>query len=110
MSIAFFFFPSVKSFLEVSNYLLSYPGVKALFSERFNQDPLESFFGKHRSYGGRSDNPTVRDFVYNTTSLRMQGALARDPVRGNCKRRREQVEIVDNSPLPKRRRHSSKKN
>ena len=30
--------------------LLSYPGVRAVFSERFNQNPLESFFGKQRSH------------------------------------------------------------
>ncbi len=42
---------------------------------------LESFFGKQRSHGGRCDNPTVKDFVYNTTSIRLQGALAKDPLR-----------------------------
>ena len=98
-----YLFPNVvKSFLDVSEYLLSYPGVSAVFSERFNQDPLECFFGKQRSFGGRCDNPTVKDFIYNTTSLRLQGALAKDPVRGNCRRSREQVD--DSGPLPKRAR------
>ena len=101
----------MNSFLDVSKYLLSYPGVKAIFSERFNQDPLESFFGKQRSHGGRCDNPTVKDFLYNTTSLRLQGSLAKDPVRGNCRRRNsEQAELIDNAPLPKRKRYSVKKN
>ena len=77
---SFLFSYIVKSFLEVSEYLLSYPGVTALLSECFNQDPLEGFFGKQRSFGGRCDNPTVKD----TTSLRLQGTLAKDPVRGNC--------------------------
>lgn len=100
----------VHSFVDVSKYLLSYPGVKAVFSERFNQDPLESFFGKQRSHGGHCDNPTVKDFVYNTTSLRLQGALAKDPVRGNCRRRNhEQADSIDNTPLPKRRRYSAKR-
>ncbi len=100
----------VNSFLDVCKYLLSYHGVEAIFSERFNQDPLESFFGKHRSFGGRCDNPTVKDFVFNTTSLRLQGALAKDPVRGNCKRRSsERADLIDDTPLPKRKRYSAKK-
>ena len=111
----FFFFNFliiVNSFLDVSQYLLFYPGVRAVFSERFNQDPLESFFGKQRSHGGRCDNPTVKDFVYNITSLRLQGALAKDPVRGNCRRRArdsKQADLIDNTPLPKRKRYSVKK-
>ncbi len=101
---------TVNSFVDVCKYLLSYPGVKAVFSERFNQDPLESFFGKHRSFGGTCDNPTVKDFVFNTTSLRMQGALAKDPIRGNCKRKSNDHEnVIDNTPLPKRKRYSAKK-
>ena len=80
----------VHSFVEVSKYLLSYPEVKAVFSERFNQDPLESFFGKQRSHGGHCDNPTVRDFVYTTTSLRVQGSMAKDPIKGNCRRPRNE--------------------
>ena len=94
----------VQSFIEVSDFLLS-QGVKVLFSERFSQDPLEQFFGMQRSHGGRCDNPTVRDFVYNTTSLRLQGSLAKDPIRGNCRRRplSEEGDIVDDTPLPKRK-------
>ena len=98
------------SFVDVSKYLLSYPGVKAVFSERFNQDPLESYFGKHRSHGGHCDNPTVKDFVYNTTSLRLQGTLTKDPVRGNCRQlNSEQADLIDNAPLPKRKRYSAKR-
>ena len=59
----------VNSFVELGKKLLSIPGVKAIFSERFNQDPLESFFGKQRQ--GYRDNPTVKK-----QSLRVQGSLA----------------------------------
>ena len=99
----------MNSFLDVSKYLLSYPGVKAVFSERFNQDLLESFFGKQRSHGGHCDNPTVKDFLYNTTSLWLQGALAKGPVGGNCRRRNsEQAELINNAPLTKRKWYSVK--
>ena len=45
-------------------------------SERFNQDPLEAFFGQQRARGGRSDNPTVRNFLYNAQAIRVQRTLA----------------------------------
>ena len=98
----------VNSFVELGKKLLNTPGVKAVFSERFNQDPLESFFGKQRQRGGYRDNPTVKDFIYGTQSLRIQGSLARDPKRGNCRKRHQDKpsDFIDNTPLPKRKRYS----
>ena len=55
--------------------LLALPGVTYLLSEKLCQDPAESFFGKQRAHGGRSDNPTVKQFCDNTVSLRVQGNL-----------------------------------
>ena len=89
--------------MDVCKYLLSLDGARAVFSEHFNQDPLESFFGKQRSHGGHNDNPTVRDFVYNTISLHLQGSLAKDPVHGNCRKPRTE-DVIDETPLPKCRR------
>lgn len=97
----------VNSFVDLGKKLLNTPGVKALFSERFNQDPLESFFGKHQR-GGYRYNPTVKDFIYGTQSLRIQGSLVRDPKRGNCRKRHQDKpsDVIDNTPLPKRKRYS----
>ena len=50
-------FHLVHAFVEMAKYLFRQPGVKCLLSERLSQDPLESFFGKHRGCGGRSNNP-----------------------------------------------------
>jgi hypothetical protein len=36
----------VNSFVELSKYLLVHTGTKFILSERFNQDPLGSHFGK----------------------------------------------------------------
>ena len=58
-----------------------------MLSERLSQHPLESFFGKQRAAGGRSDNPTVQQFCKNTVSLRVQGFAALEPLRGNCRKR-----------------------
>ena len=55
-------FLAVYSFVELAKSLLKADGSRFLLSERFNQDPLEAFFGKQRARGGRSDNPTVQRF------------------------------------------------
>ena len=93
----------VESFLEVGPYLLKQPGVKFLYAERFNQDPLEAFFGQQRAKGGRNDNPTVMQFCDAAVSLRIQKSAALEPIRGNCKRQTADI-IVDDTPLPKRKR------
>ena len=98
-----FFLFTVKSFVEATRYLLSQPGVRFLLSERFCQDPLEAFFGNQRAKGGRNDHPTIKQFLDNTVSLRVQGSAALNPVRGNC-RKRKLERIVDDTPLPKKHR------
>ena len=75
-----------------------------VLSERFCQDPLESFFGKQRYKGGRNENPSVKEFLDNTVSLRVQGSSALEPLRGNCSRKRNAPMVIDSDPLPKRKR------
>jgi hypothetical protein len=72
-------------------------------AERFCQDPLESFFGIQRSKGGRNDNPTVKEFLSNTTSIRIQQSAATAPFRGNCRRGQKHNINIDDTPLPKRK-------
>jgi len=60
----------------MGRYLLKIDGAKFLLCERFTQDPVESFFGQQRQKGGGSENPTVRQFTYNTSSLRVQRSTA----------------------------------
>ena len=96
---------AVLSFVEMGRYLLKYPGVKFLFSERFTQDPLESFFGHQRQRGGGSDNPNTLQFMYATSSIRTQktiGHIRRGNVRGS---KAEDLEKqYDDAPLAKRPR------
>ena len=80
-------FPSVNSFVEMTQFLLSVPGVQYVLSEKLCQDPIEAVFGKQREAGGRSDNRTVHQFCLNTVSLRVQGSATLEPVRGNCGKR-----------------------
>lgn len=85
-------------------YLLSYPGLKFVLSERFNQDPIESHFGKHRQMKGGNDNPTVSQYNYSESTLRVLGSQALAPVTGNTKHGSSIQKMVDNTPLPKRQR------
>ena len=80
-------------------------GVKVFLSEHLSQDPLEKFFGCQRMRGGTHDNPSVREFCKNTQALRVINSFCRGPVKGNCRRNREPMNIEEESmPLPKRRR------
>lgn len=70
---------------------------------------MEAFFGQQRMKGGHNDNPSIKSFMENTASLRLQGSQALKPFRGNTMRKRvlstEDI-FIDNTPLPKRRRHT----
>lgn len=80
---------------------------KFLLSERFTQDPVESFFGQQRQKGGGSENPTVHQFTYNTSSLRVQRStapIATSNVRAS--KHHKDTDVVDDTPLPKRQRRS----
>ena len=101
-------FSSVNSFVEMTQFLLSVPGVQYVLSEKLCQDPVEAFFGKQRAAGGWSDNPTVHQFCLNTVSLGVQGSAALEPVRGNCGKRQCSTSSSDmfRKPLPKRPRYS----
>ena len=93
--------------MAMGRYLLGISGVKFLLSERFTQDPVESFFGQQRQKGGGSDNPTVQQFTYNTSSLRVQRSsapLTRSNVRAS--KHHQDAEVMDETPLPKRPRRS----
>ena len=78
---------------------------KYILSEKFCQDSVEFFFGKQRARGGRNENPNVKQFMDNTVSLRVQGSVALEPARGNCRKRASSCIVPDNTPLPKRKRY-----
>ena len=77
------------TFVEATPYLLTLPTVQGqyILSERFSQDPLEDYFSRQRAKGGRCDNPTAVSSLQAAQSLRAQGSLALQPVRGNCSRK-----------------------
>ena len=77
-----------------------------LLSGHLNQDPIENYFGQQWARGGSSENPSVRQVLDNSMSIKQQGSLALMPVRGNSSRKRLKFskEVVDSTPLSKRRR------
>lgn len=52
-----------------------------MLSEKFNQDSLEIFFGKQRARCGWGDNPTVKQFCYNSQAIRTGRSMSF----GKCK-------------------------
>ena len=92
---------TVNSLIEVVKFFLF---MSFVFSERFNQDVLEEYFGRHRCLGRRNDNPTVYQFCYQSNTIKDQRSVA--PVTGNTKgghQKKPQVSWyeVDDRPLPK---------
>ena len=67
-----------------------------------------SLIGKQRTRGGRNENPNLQQCMVNAAALRVQGSIALDPVRGNCRRERQmdidEPAVNDSTPLPKRKR------
>ena len=93
---------TVTSFIQMGRFLLSVPGVKFLLSERFTQDPLESFFRKQRQRGGGNENPTAHQFTSGTSSLRSLKSMV-PAARGNVRGSKHHIEDVDDTPCPKKK-------
>ena len=105
-SFIFSIFIPVHSFVELAKFLFTLKEGLFILSERLNQDPLESFFGQQRARGGRSDNPNVRTFQYNTQAIRVQRSMVVGDG-GNIRKRKEQwTKDLDeiSRPLTKRPR------
>jgi len=81
--IAFVYFSTVFSFVELVEFVFTIPGVKAFLSERISQDPLEKFFGCQRQRGRVNENPTAMQFYKNTQALRVVNTVCLPSVREN---------------------------
>ena len=89
----------------MARYLLSQKKGLFLLSERLNQDPLESFFGQQRARGGRTDNPNVRSFLYNTQAIRVQRSMAIGHGGNVRKRKLQWTTDIDDLSCPLKKRH-----
>ena len=96
---------SIHSLVECTKYLLE-NGLQYVLSSKFNQDPLEQHFGRHRMLARRSTNPTIQAYGFQERRLSLQSSLAltltpRGNVRG-LKRRAEGITICT-SPLKRKK-------
>ena len=109
-------FFTVKSFVELTQYLFTVPRVKLFLSRRLSQDPLEQFFGCQRQRGGVHDNPNVVEFLNNSQVLRVVNSFHTKVGKGNCRGNVTDAVDVDlekeSLPLPtrKRKRPNDKEN
>ena len=90
----------MSSFVEIVKYLVNYRGLKFLLSKRFNQDPIELYFGKHRQMKGGNDNPTVAQFNQNKSAFLSLNYKALAPVSGNTNHGVVIPEVIENKLLP----------
>ena len=97
------------SFVELTKYLLSIPGVTVFMSNRLSQDPIEKSFGQQRQRGSSNDNPNVSQFVKGTQALRVINTTCTN-IKGNCRATNDKAEEVqkwiadkENKSLPKRK-------
>ena len=92
--------------MELTEYLLSQPGVSFFLSSNISQDPLENFFGQQRQRGRVNENPNVLEFMRNTQALRVINSTC-STIRGNCRGNETQTQSrslsQENEPLQKRR-------
>ena len=95
---------AVLSFVELTRFLFTVPGVKAFLSRRLSQDPLEQFFGCVRQRGGVHDNPNVVEFLKNSQVLRVVNSC-KQVVKGNCRGNQTDNLDQENTPLPRRKKN-----
>ena len=94
----------------VAQLILS-KGVDSVLTERFQQDPLEEYFGNQRQRGRRSDNPDASQFAYNDRALDVQRNIVPIKAGNTGKRSAEKSKWNDiiEEPLDKAKKQKKKK-
>ena len=91
---------TTRAFVAAVKFMLEI-GAPSIDAKKFNQDKIEQFFGLLRMAFGGSRNPTAADVIQKVLTLRVQGAAAKPPSKGNTGDTSKEW-IPDESPLPKR--------
>lgn len=82
-------------------------------ADEFVKTPLRIFFGCQRQRGRTHDNPNVQEFPKNTQALRVVNGFCWDVAKGNCRGNKAtgvtELDMKENTPLPKRKQHREKK-
>ena len=97
---------TVYSLEDVVKFLLNH-GFEYVLTSKFNQDPLEEHFGRHRQLARRSTNPTLQTLGIQENKFRIQRTIATTITpKGNTKgskRPRDGI-TVTTSPLKKQKK------
>ncbi len=79
-----------------------------VLTEKFNQDPLESFFGNMRQMRGGNEAPNTQQFNENINAARLRSTQMLRNFGANTRQPADQ-QTIDDTPLPKRKRLTKKK-
>lgn len=60
-----------QSAVEVSRILLADVKMPYILTTKFSQDPIEQHFGRHRTVGRRSDNPSLLQYMHQDNNFRV---------------------------------------
>jgi hypothetical protein len=93
------------STIDLVKFLLT-NGVSYVFTERFCQDAVENYFGRHRQAGRRNDNPNVQQFGYQDNAFRINKTYR--PIKSGNSRDTSDSFSISTEPLPCRPRKSTK--
>jgi hypothetical protein len=110
INICFHIYFTVRSFVELIPELLRKDGIQYVLSEKLNQDPLEEHFGKQRMRGGANENPSLEQHMYNERKIIVAKSDMITSMRGNTRgrlREKTDIDIHDESTLPKRKKRKS---
>eukprot|EP00112_Aurelia_sp_Birch-Aquarium-sp1_P020172 Seg5138.2 transcript_id=Seg5138.2/GoldUCD/mRNA.D3Y31 product="hypothetical protein" protein_id=Seg5138.2/GoldUCD/D3Y31 len=93
--------------IECVQFLLS-EGMPYVLTEKLNQDDCEEYFGRQRSLGRRSDNPSLQQFGYNANTIRIQRSVRTTTGNTSGKygglKKNSSWYSTDNEPLKKRKK------
>lgn len=93
------------SVVELVKYALN-KGMPFMLTAKLNQDVLEQHFGRHRSAGRRSDNPTMSAYMTQDNNFRVIRAAQYSLMpKGNITSTKTKIPIeMDDSPMKKRKK------
>jgi hypothetical protein len=94
---------TVNSIVGAIRYMLDVVKAPSVSARKFNQDPLEQYFGKVRRAQGDNRNPTLKGVHDITLNQFAQGLIGSSMQKGNTQATKRKDIEVDSTPLPSRK-------
>ncbi|KAE8739943.1 hypothetical protein FOCC_FOCC014554 [Frankliniella occidentalis] len=96
---------TIASFVKVVKFLLL-KGAQHVSARQFNQDPLEQYFSTIRRIRGSDDHPNLKQALHSRVGLQAeleQGTYS-GGMKGNTEAFKRHLDVIDDSPLPVRKK------